>query len=153
VNILKRYIISFGFLAFAAVDVAVYVAALRGHDSSSVLFISLITNVIFLAVALTIGKKVDPPKFTPGHKRKASWRMKLIGAVLVAICATNVMYTVRRGTPLKDNDGFYIKTLSGKHIEISKQEYEELSKLQTRLFSGTWLAINLAFASSILLQE
>jgi EamA domain-containing membrane protein RarD len=152
-SILKRYIIAFGFLAFAAVDVAVYVTALRGDDSSSVLVVSLITNVIFLAVALTIRKKVDPPKFTLEHKSKASWRMKLIGAVLVAICATNVMFTVRRGTPLKDNDGFYIKTLSGKHIEISKQEYEDLSKLQARLFSGTWLTINLAFASSILLRE
>src|SRR4029077_4479677 len=107
--------IAFGYVAFAAVDGAVYIAALRRHDSSSLFFVSLVANVIFLAVALTIGKAARSPKFTHEHKRKASWRMKLLGAVLVAICAANVMFTARAGIPLEDSDGFYVKTLSGKH--------------------------------------
>jgi hypothetical protein len=150
---LKRYLIAFGFLTFAVADVVVYVAALRGHDSSSLSFVLIVVNVIFLAVALTKGKDLDPPNLKLEHKRKASWKMKLIGGVLVAFCAANTMFTSRGGTPLKDNDGYYVKMLSGKHVEISRQEYEDLSKLQTRLFSGTWLAINLAFASSFLLRE
>lgn len=113
----------------------------------------MIVNVIFLAVALTKGKDAGPPKFTLERKRKASWRMKLIGGVLVAFCAANTMYTGRGGTPLKEKDGYYMKMFSDKRIEVSRQEYEDLSKLQARLFSGTWLAINLAFASSFLLRE
>jgi hypothetical protein len=150
---LKRYIIACGFLAFAAVDVVFYVVTLRGRDSSSLLFVSIIVNVIFLAVALMKGKELNRPMFALEHKSKAAWKMKLIGGVLVAFCAANVMLTARGGTPHKDNDGYYIKMLSSKHIEISRQEYEDLSKLQARLFSGTWLAINLTFASSFLLRE
>jgi hypothetical protein len=150
---LKRYIIAFGFLVLAAADTVVYVATLRGRTYSSLFFVSLVVNVLFLAAALTKGKESDPPKLTLQHKRKASQRMRLIGGVLVAFCAVNIMFTARGGTPLKDNDGYYLKMLSGKHAEISRQEYEDLSKLETRLFSGTWLAINLAFASSFLLRE
>jgi amino acid transporter len=153
VSILKRYIIAFGFLALAAADIVVYVTAFRGHTHSSLFFVSLVVNVLFLAAAFTRGKEPIPPKLTREQKRKTSRRMRIIGGVLVAFCAANIMFTARGGTPLKDKDGYYIKTLSGKHLEISQQKYEDLSNLQTMLFSGMWMAINLAFASSILLRD
>jgi hypothetical protein len=150
---LKRYIVAFGFLALAAADIVVYVSALRGHTHTSLFFVSLVVNVLFLAAAFTGGKEPNPPKPTREQKRKMSRRMRIIGGVLVAFCAVNIMFTARGGTPLKDKGGYYIKTLSGKHIEISQQKYEDLSNLQTMLFSGMWLSINLAFASSILLRD
>ena len=152
-SILKRYLIAFGFLALAAVDIVVYVTALRGRSHGSLLFVSLVGKVLLLGAAFTRGKEPISQKLTRDQNRKASRTMRIIGGVLVAICAVNIMFTARGGTPLKDRDGYYIKTLSGKHIEIGRQEYEDRSNLQTMLFSGMWIAIDLAFASSILLRD
>jgi hypothetical protein len=147
------YFFGLGLMVFVTADIVAYLIALRGHGVGSWFVITLILNVLFLIVVLT--KKRESVRSNPATeaKRKFSWRAKLFGGAVVVACAVNVMLTGQARVPLIDNNGYYAKTVSGEHIEISRDEYDRLIAMQTRLFSGTWIAINLALASSLLTRE
>jgi len=57
------------------------------------------------------------------------------------------------GSPSRKADGYYKKSFNSRIVEIDRAEFDRLSNLQTRLFSGLWLAISLAFAVDFLLQK
>ena len=151
-SILKRSLFACCLLGFAATDIVVYVAALWGRAIGSWFILALVLNAFFWAIALS-RKKQDrriEKHISPG--RNASWKEILMGGLLVAFCAVNCVLTAGPA-PVRDGDGYYLKTLTGKHIEISRQEYDDELRLQTRLFSGTWLAINLAFVSGFVFRK
>jgi len=148
-----KYFFACGLVVFTALNFGIYLFTFSGRLIGSGFVIFLLANVCFWAIALVKVTKRDPGYSTVVFRRPLSWKMKLFAIALLAFCGINTAFNGGSGSPSRKADGYYKKSFNSRIVEIDRAEFDRLSNLQTRLFSGLWLAISLAFAVDFLLQK
>jgi hypothetical protein len=144
----KRILASLSF-CFALVALMLYGSTFVTSVIPGLLLVFVFFNLIFGILGIVLGRNPGDPKMRLTFPMRFPRWVKPLGIFLGAFCIVSFILVLRGGTPIAGNGRFFKKTASGTMLEISPDEYRRLEATEQRLFSATWLSLDVALGLTL----
>ena len=143
-------IFSFG---LAAMGAAFYLMTFGHTANEQSLVLLVIPNLLFAFTAIVLGRSKGDPwnmlTFPRGGPKWAEWVIR----VLLLAFLIHFVLLIFTGTPIRQGNGFFKRSLSADMVAISQTEYYKMKASENRAFAFFWLVFDVALGLTLWFKE